>query len=143
MFFKKLFPCNCVYVIALIVCFFQDTPKTYGLAIICPVLLDYEVGEYSFRGLMHQGSYCRVLAERLTSNVKITLFPTADGLDPSMTSAKPLISDIQLRSSAERLLWAKRYIRAEGRNHGVCTVQTFRNQQSGGDISIFICLDLV
>jgi hypothetical protein len=43
---------------------FLDTPKTLSIAISCPVNLDQEIGEFSYRNAMPEGYYCRALADR-------------------------------------------------------------------------------
>lgn len=43
---------------------FLDTPKTLSIAISCPVSLDQEIGEFSYRNAMPEGYYCRALADR-------------------------------------------------------------------------------
>jgi hypothetical protein len=55
---------------------FLTTPKTLGLVVSCPVLLDSEVGEYVFRNSLPQGYYCRLLAEE-SATVEINLRPTS------------------------------------------------------------------
>jgi hypothetical protein len=42
---------------------FLDNPKTLSIAVYCPVSLDAEIGEYSFRNAMTEGFYCRSLAD--------------------------------------------------------------------------------
>ena len=42
---------------------FIDKPKTFSLAVYCPVSLDAEIGEHDFQATMKGENYCRSLAD--------------------------------------------------------------------------------
>lgn len=122
---------------------FVDNPKTYGMAIICPVYLDVEIGEYVFRNLIGQGYYCRVLAEKV-AKVSVILRPTDFNYNhvPSdhskIDEEQKIVGEFVSRPAAERNIIFKKMVRSgEARSHAVCTVQTFRNQQSGPMLYLF------
>ena len=130
---------------------FQTNPKTLGIAVTCPILLDSEIGQYEFRGTMVPGYYCRLLADE-TVTVNIHLYPSSyevlldihskkDSHDitanlknvPSnkVTDKSEIISTIVTAPHGKRKEITKSINRREGRPHAVCAVQTFQNQQTG------------
>ena len=107
------------------------------------MILDQEAGEYVFRGVMEPGYYCRVLADS-TSAVKLHLHPTARMTENSTSNHSSssftnstLQSVIETNPAAMRKLTFDLLPRDERqRIHAVCTVQTFRNKQTGFVMSI-------
>lgn len=114
---------------------FQDTPKTFGLAIYCPISLDLEAGEYAFKGIMETGYYCRALADS-AAEVSIHLRPSPSS---SISLSEDVISSsIETNPSALRLMAFKSLSKDEqNRVHAVCTVQTFRNKQTRPMLYLF------
>lgn len=129
---------------------FLDTPRTLGLAILCPVTLDDEVGPFLFRRSMEKGSYCRPLAE-LPARVELHLRPShynesvegsslpADFKERAEWWAKrEIASEFNANPSALRRKAIKALATREGRPHAVCTVQTFKHNFSGPMLYFFI-----
>lgn len=120
---------------------FLDSPKTLGVAIYCPVGMDDEVGPHVFTSHMHQGLFCRPLAEH-GAEVEVHLRPTAYREPPSGVLSKELeaeevIGEIVTLPAEARAVEVKALLR-EGRAHAVCTVQTFKNQHSAAMLFMFI-----
>ncbi|KAJ1428425.1 hypothetical protein B484DRAFT_67501 [Ochromonadaceae sp. CCMP2298] len=137
---------------------FLDTPKTLALAIVCPVPLDMEVGEFHFKAQMQQGLFCRPLAE-VSTNVIVHLRPSnflmgspaererqAQSVEKNEAVGEVVTQPFEVRGMR---------VRAGGHGHGgeggqggqgqegarphaVCTVQTFRNAQTGAMLYMFI-----
>eukprot|EP01038_Epipyxis_sp_PR26KG_P008885 gene8885-11984_t len=117
---------------------FLDTPKTLGIAISCPVTLDEEVGPFLHNTVMEQGFYCRPLADHIVE-IEVFLRPTTF---PNITAMKGLhpeiVAEIVSNPSSIRRMQAKEQHIANYRPHAVCTVQTFRNLQTGSMLYLFI-----
>lgn len=67
---------------------FLDTPKTLGVIASCPITLDMEIGEFSFRQAMVPGHICRAVSEYETT-AELTLRPTHFSLDPALNQDPP------------------------------------------------------
>ena len=125
---------------------FIDTPKTLGIAIYCPVLLDLDAGEYAFKSVMQPGYFCRSLADE-QAKVEVFLRPTrfsvsvdnyTDFADTTGREEQELIKgEITTNPAAVRLQEAKEIALKDPRPHAVCTVQTFRNHQTGPMLFLF------
>lgn len=134
---------------------FIDTPKTLGIAIYCPVLLDLDAGEYGFRQVMQPGYFCRSLADEV-AKVEISLRPSdyavpldgssgSDGNTNTNTTtattttaaAAELKAEITTNPTAPRWQDVKEISARDPRPHAVCTVQTFRNHQTGPMLYLF------
>jgi hypothetical protein len=116
---------------------FIDTPKTLGIAIYCPVILDLDVGDFAFRSVMQPGYFCRSLADEVA---KVEVFlRKSDYLlsDESPPEEKMLKSEIVTTPAAARLQEVKDVSLKDPRPHAVCTVQTFRNHQTGPMLFLF------
>jgi hypothetical protein len=139
---------------------FLDNPKTLGIAIYCPVPLDFEVGEFDYKGIMQEGFYCRVLIDHVTK-ISVHLRPTDFSVPPDYAKYEPstegeLVGEAMNAPMGMRLLAAKGEVSPESehhmgggggggamlthqhRSHAVCTVQTFRNAQTGPMLYLFI-----
>lgn len=125
---------------------FIDTPKTLGIAIFCPVLLDLDVGEYAFKSIMQPGYFCRSLADEV-AKVEVFLRPSDfivpyDNYSDIIPSEqkwedRELKAEIVTAAAAPRLQEIKEYSLKDPRPHAVCTVQTFRNHQTGPMLFLF------
>jgi len=143
---------------------FVDDPKTLGVAIYCPITLDVEVGEYGFRKIMEPGFFCRSFADYAVK-AELYLRPSecllvgkdldflsvlqSSAADPSVLSkavdaAALEVAPRELRADFSNLPAAPRLqdVRLAGaldpRPHAVCTVQTFRNNQTGPMLYAFV-----
>lgn len=129
---------------------FIDNPKTLGIVVYCPVSFDLEVGEYAWRKQLVPGYYCRVLAEYVT-NVELHLRPS--NFEPPINSSIIVNDGNEIHSAlvsvpaAARRQYIKEQNEADPRPHAVCTVQSFRNPQSGKFISfvteLSLCCDVL
>ena len=139
---------------------FVDDPKTLGVAVYCPVGLDTEIGEYAFRGLMEPGYFCRNFADfsvnaelylrpsefKLVGNDQdfLTVAQNASVLHDEVDKAAKAVEKEQIRSDFTTTPFAARTqdIRLsemlDPRPHSICTVQTFRNAQSGPMLYAFV-----
>ena len=122
---------------------FIDTPKTLGLVINCPVSLDAEIGEYAFRNVMNNGRICRSLSDAICE-VKVHLRPTTFSLPESSSYAPDSLANEQIVGEAttsplaKKLLEFKEMAHADPRPNAVCTVLTFRNEQTGPMLHLFV-----
>jgi len=123
---------------------FIDNPKTLGIAIYCPVLLDLDVGEWAFKAIMQPGYFCRSLADE-QAKVEVHLRPSAFSLslDNYTDIVGPEVADSEIKAeitttpAAPRLQEVKEISQKDPRPHAVCTVQTFRNHQTGPMLFLF------
>lgn len=98
-------------------------------------MLDTEVGPYVFKHVLSPGHYCRVLADS-SADLVVRLRPT-DFVPPlkGEVDDKVALSEIEATMEttpgAAREVLARTALKIEKRPHAVCTVQTFRNSQSG------------
>jgi len=145
---------------------FVDDPKTLGIAVYCPIALDVEVGEYGFRKIMEPGFFCRSLADYAVK-AELYLRPTdfhlvgkdqdflqvlqnsASAGDPTVLSKaidaaavevapRELRADFTTLPAAPRLQDVRLAEALDPRPHAVCTVQTFRNNQTGPMLYAFV-----
>ena len=132
---------------------FMTNPKTLALAVTCPVLLDNEIGQYAFRQQMVNGYFCSLAARNMAS-VYVNLLPSSYKvpLDASLSAGGPsgpgeadhnaalkvLQAELLVSAQGRRRERVKGIVREEGRVHAVCTVQTFRNPQSGTMLYLFV-----
>eukprot|EP00605_Chrysophyceae_sp_TOSAG23-4_P000234 GSChrysophyteH1.ASY1.ANO1.271.1 assembled CDS len=139
---------------------FVDDPKTLPVAIYCPVHLDTEIGEYAFRNLMEPGFFCRNFADyavkaelylrpsdfQLAGDGRdfLTLARNSTLLEEAVDEAAKAIDKKQIMSFFEtapagpRLQDIKLSEALDPRPHAICTVQTFRNAQSGPMLYAFV-----
>jgi len=143
---------------------FIDKPKTLGLVIYCPILLDVEIGEYNFLEYMKTGYYCRRLAEKelqLTVTLRnssfqvqsshVEVFDHPGSLIRSTVTTTPIatrrfhmlsdhVSDRKRRTNFSFREKGLNQLAAGGnfRRHAVCAVQTFRNPLSGPMMHMFV-----
>ena len=141
---------------------FIDNPKTLGVAIYCPVYLDQEIGEWEFRKVMESGFFCRTLADNVVK-ADIFLRPSDFTLlegndnDGDLLSKSNNITDLSAKLTRSALAVSKRELKGEVttaptaprlqqlkelalhdlRSNAVCTVQTFRNPQTGPMLYMF------
>jgi hypothetical protein len=122
----------------------QDKPKHLGIAIDCPLTLDDETGYWNDKSILHHGLFCKPLAE-LKVQVEIYLRPTAftiqtnEAENSSVAAVEPvLMGTVWTNPSAGRAIQAAELIVSDGRVNAVCTVQTFKNPQTG-DALVRIC----
>jgi hypothetical protein len=141
-----------------------------GIVVYCPITMDNEVGEYSFRSTLPPGYFCRTIAEHPTE-IEITLrssvfTPPRDGmivrnLDGNGVEVEEVRSKIITTPSAARSQFIKELQTVVGqaragrdatsppatsiatRTHAVCTVQTFRNSQTGPMLYLFAAYHLL
>ena len=66
---------------------FLDTPKTLSVAIYCPVSMDQEIGEFSYRNTMIDGNYCRALADKEV-DISVFLRPTNYKITSDLAKSK-------------------------------------------------------
>ena len=129
---------------------FIDNPKTIGIAIYCPISMDIEVGEHSHRKSMEEGFFCRVLSD-YTTLITLKLRPTSfsvpfDYAKYIASTNDELTSEAKSIPATPRILKTKEfYEESTGhininnyRPHAVCTVQTFRNAQTGPMLYLFV-----
>eukprot|EP01032_Pedospumella_encystans_P020877 gene20877-23708_t len=128
---------------------FIDTPKNLGLAIVCPISMDDETGPFLHHRNMEQGNYCRPLAEYATE-ISVHLRPSSYLIDPNTESqldiairaaaVAPLeiVAEMKAGPQEQRDMEIKALMAADYRPHAVCTVQTFKNAQSGAMLYMFI-----
>ncbi len=131
---------------------FLDTPKTLGIAIYCPLSMDNEVGEYAWNSVMQGGYFCRIMADHI-STVTIRLRPShfsvpLDYAQYLMPDTGELVAEAVTEPAAARHLKVSDYFTPEDaaaggtaavyRPHAVCTVQTFRNAQTGPMLYLFV-----
>ena len=127
---------------------FLDTPKTIGIVVYCPITMDAEIGEYAFRNTLPPGYFCRSISEH-ASEVEIVLRSSifrvpSDGiithdLDGNFERVEEVKSTFTTAAAAARSLYIKE-LHAQHelpRMHGICTVQTFRNSQTGPMLYLF------
>lgn len=113
---------------------FIDTPKTLAIVVSCPVTIDSEIGEFAFRKQMVPGHYCRVLAEhktRVEVHFRPSNFEPPNNLSTIVPDHNEITSSILTNPTAARLQLIRDQYEEDPRAHSVCTVQTFRNPQSG------------
>eukprot|EP01034_Spumella_vulgaris_P034029 gene34029-41965_t len=116
---------------------FLDTPKTLGLAIYCPVILDHESGPFEFKSNMEQGYFCRPLAD-YSVEIEVHLRPnTFTSLSP-LNEADEIIGEALTVPAAPRMGQIKELMALDYRPNAVCTVQTFRNPQTGPMLYLFV-----
>lgn len=131
---------------------FLDNPKTLGIAVYCPVHLDLEVGEYEFRKIMEPGFFCRSISDHVVNYelhlrpsdfqilsddvfekhpdvfLNATLLPDKLKAQAAKVKSNQIVGEFSTKPAAPRT----QFIRdTNDRHHAVCTVQTFRNKQSG------------
>jgi hypothetical protein len=95
--------------------------------------MDLEVGEYNYRSLMQHGYFCRPMSEHVTK-VELTLRPSAfkGPLTGHVPNGEPTLQARMVAAPyALRSQYIKENSRTDPRPHAVCTVQTFRNNQTG------------
>jgi hypothetical protein len=114
----------------------QDKPKTLGIAIYCPILLDDEFGPYLFKNTLVFGKYCRPFSEHIM-DVEMHLKPSKN---PSATEY--LTASFRTNPTEDRALkfreWSLTSAHQENRPHSVCTIQTFKNPYSGPMLYLFM-----
>eukprot|EP00981_Chlorochromonas_danica_P013524 scaffold6421_cov251-Ochromonas_danica.AAC.18 len=132
----------------------KDSPKSLGLAIYCPILLDDEVGAYNFRRTMEPGYYCRPLADHVVQ-IELHLRPSnygilstnysnsngnkANGGGGSASSVgEEIVSEFLSNPAAIRKKKQMTSLREQPRHHAVCTVQTFQHAFSGPMLYMFV-----
>lgn len=116
---------------------FIDTPKTLGIAIHCPIDFTSEVGPFNFNTVMLPGYYCRVLADTVTVST-INLRPTSYAEDTQSSVKDEIQGEVTTIPSGLRLQEIKELTHTDYRPHAVCTVQTFRNDQTGIMLHAFV-----
>lgn len=128
---------------------FLDTPKSLGIVINCPLMMDDEVGPFHFTSHMQQGYYCRPLSE-YSAMVEVHLRPTSYAYSyEEFPSGKPklpagkeaeqeVVGEVLSNPVEVRDMQRKALIRTDYRPHAVCTVQTFKNQFSGAMLFMFV-----
>ncbi len=132
---------------------FLDNPKTLALAISCPVSLDSEAGPFLHNSVMVPGYYCRPLSD-YPVDVELYLRPSNYILQSSSSSssskassaiasgansvASQIMSEVTTVPYAERRVTIKDLQHMDPRPNAVCTVQTFRNAQSGAMLYFFV-----
>jgi hypothetical protein len=140
---------------------FVDDPKTLAFAVYCPVPLDVEVGAYEFRKIMEPGYFCRnfadvpIKAELYLRPSNYNLVPNDgqeflvlaqnstilnDSIDVAAKNIenKQIVSDFVTAPTAARTQDIRLSEALDPRPHAICTVQTFRNAQSGPMLYAFI-----
>eukprot|EP00596_Hydrurales_sp_CCMP1899_P008838 CAMPEP_0119039226 /NCGR_PEP_ID=MMETSP1177-20130426/8629_1 /TAXON_ID=2985 /ORGANISM="Ochromonas sp, Strain CCMP1899" /LENGTH=360 /DNA_ID=CAMNT_0007002873 /DNA_START=652 /DNA_END=1731 /DNA_ORIENTATION=- len=127
---------------------FIDSPKTLSIAVYCPVSLDFEIGEYKFTNSMQEGSFCRVLADyesTITLHLRESAFSVPlDYAKYDMSEKVEIVSEGKNNPAAARVLKVTdftdedRLSQSQYRPHAVCTVQTFRNAQTGPMLYLFV-----
>ena len=127
------------------------------MAVTCPVSLDEEVGPYKFTSIIQQGYFCRPIAEYPT---EIELFLRPSSYELPLGSSNSSLSTIPLPASPSsrvdepekglleaafhanpqevRSMAVHSMRAADYRPHAVCTVQTFRNSQTGAMLYMFV-----
>jgi len=121
---------------------FIDSPKTLGIAIYCPVPLDAEVGEFAFRKVMEPGFFCRSIADDV-AKLEINLRPSSFVVPPDdfpevLSDTNEIKGELVTTPSAARMQDIKTISQHDYRPHAVCTVQTFRNHQTGPMLFLFV-----
>lgn len=113
---------------------FIDSPKTYGFVIHCPISLDQEIGLYSVRHRMHQGYFCRILADWKTKSY-LRLRPSNFRAIPPHIKAvedpNEIEAEFMTSPQVHKMMQVRAITKSDYRPHAVCTVQTFRNVASG------------
>jgi hypothetical protein len=108
---------------------------------VCPVSLDDETGPFLHNKIMEQGMFCRPLAEYPTE-ITVHLRPSSYVLPSSelgvltqqaqqQQAIKEIAAEAKSSPAELRNQQAKAQLAADYRPHAVCTVQTFRNAQTG------------
>jgi hypothetical protein len=117
---------------------FVDSPKLYGLAIYCPLSLDQEIGRFDAKKRINQGRICRPLADYDVSIALEFSRSTAGVMGPPIPGPPNLVLRASFLSAAAapRALKLKEISRFS-KPHAVCTVQTFRNVQTGPMLYLF------
>lgn len=139
---------------------FLDKPKSLGIAVLCPILLDDEAGLFLHNRGMEQGYYCRPLAD-VSVKVEVHLRPS-HYQDPALlpvpvTESKDsilstkaekdkakeavkeeIVSEIVTHPGSSRQKKNKAQLMEDKRIHAVCTVQTFMHAFSGPMLYMFI-----
>jgi hypothetical protein len=114
---------------------FIDEPKTYAFVVHCPIALDQEIGIYSPRARMHQGYFCRILADWKTKSylrLRPTNFhPLPAHLPALKEDPSELEAEFFTSPQVEKMMQIRNIDKHDHRPHAVCTVQTFRNAGSG------------
>lgn len=118
---------------------FIDSPKTYGIAVYCPLSLDEEIGAYSERKRISPGKVCRPLSDFVV-NVELSFTASKQKGPSKIDSSDPvntkLIASFATNPASSRAVRVKESQRSN-RPHAVCAVQTFRNPQTGPMLYMF------
>lgn len=112
---------------------FLDTPKTLGIAILCPITLDQEIGPFHFKRSMEDGYYCFPLSQ-YSVEVEVHLRPSSFDLTSSPETTKSIMSEFISFPAKQRHQEIFSSVDVDHRPHAVCTVQTFMNQFSGLEV---------
>jgi hypothetical protein len=107
------------------------------MAVYCPLTMDDEVGPFIFRNTMHEGYFCRAMSEHAVE-IEFTFRPSefevpASGMETDYRG-EVLNARVVTTPSAQRLQSMKELNDLEPtppRIHAACTVQSFRNNQTG------------
>eukprot|EP01036_Dinobryon_divergens_P032366 gene32366-41935_t len=109
------------------------------VAVFCPVDLDDETGPFLHARSMEQGYFCRPIADYPTE-LELHLRPSefdpvsGRGGDPG----RELLAELKTYPAAEREMKRRDLMLTDFRPHAVCTVQTFKNSQSGPMLFMFV-----
>jgi hypothetical protein len=120
---------------------FVDNPKTLAIVIYCPIIMDNEVGPFIFNSVMQPGMFCRAMTDN-PAEVEVILRPSDFKLQINHsfyvdTTKDELTTEIITSPLAERKQNIKEMNNVDPRPHAVCTVQTFKNAQTGPMLYLF------
>lgn len=106
------------------------------MAIVCPITLNDEIGQYEFTGRMEEGRFCFPLAQypvEVELHLRKTVYsPLVEG-----NSAEEIVADFVTNPAKNKALELQTQAdRGEMRKHAVCTVLTFKNKFTGTVFSL-------
>jgi hypothetical protein len=102
---------------------------------MCPIPMDLETGPFIHNKVMVPGYYCRPLSDYQTS-LELHLRPTA--YPGASAVGAEIMSEVVTNAVAIRKIELKRRYQTMHRSNAVCTVQTFRNSQTGPMLYFFV-----
>lgn len=101
------------------------------MAIVCPITLNDEIGQYEFTGRMDEGRFCFPLAQ-YPVEVELHLRKTAYSPLVEGSSVEEIVADFVTNPAKNKALELQTQAdHGEMRKHAVCTVLTFKNKFTG------------